>query len=184
MAIDLYRKGRVPNRKAIRQTKSTNVYIKLLIKLYKFLARRTGAPFNRLVLKRLNQTNVTRAPIGLGRLIKVNQEGKINVIIATVTDDERILEVPKLTVACLRVTEAARKRILAAGGTILTLDQLALKAPKGTNCAILRGPKNREALRHFRGLRGYKNIYNYLVNTPPHMLEAKEENSKELANSD
>ena len=54
MAIDLFRKGRIPNRKAVRKTKSTNVYIKLLIKLYRFLARRTGSPFNKLVLKRLS----------------------------------------------------------------------------------------------------------------------------------
>ena len=49
----LFRKGRIVNKHAIRKTKSTNVYIKLLIKLYRFLARRTGSPFNKLVLKRL-----------------------------------------------------------------------------------------------------------------------------------
>jgi large subunit ribosomal protein L18e len=32
----------------------------------------------------------------------------------------------------------------------MTFDQLALKAPKGTNCVLLRGPKNaRESVRHF-----------------------------------
>jgi large subunit ribosomal protein L18e len=48
-----------------------------------------------------------------------------------VTDDKRILEIPKLTVAALRVTENARSRILAAGGKVLTLDQLILLAPTG-----------------------------------------------------
>jgi len=33
--------------------------------------------------------------------------------------------VPKLTVVALRFTESARKRILAAGGKVLTFDQLA-----------------------------------------------------------
>jgi large subunit ribosomal protein L18e len=37
----------------------------------------------------------------------------------------RLLEVPKLTLCALRITETARKRILAAGGKILTFDQLA-----------------------------------------------------------
>jgi large subunit ribosomal protein L18e len=39
---------------------------------------------------------------------------------------------------------------LAAGGEALTLDQLALRAPTGSNTLLLRGPKNaREAVKHF-----------------------------------
>ena len=42
------------------------------------------------------------------------------------------------------------RSILAAGGEILTLDQLALRAPTGSNTLLLRGPKNsREAVKHF-----------------------------------
>jgi large subunit ribosomal protein L18e len=78
------------------------------------------------------------------------KEGKTAVIVGTVTDDIRLLEVPKLTVAALRVTETARARILKAGGEIITFDQLALRAPKGSNCVLLRGPKlARESVRHF-----------------------------------
>ncbi len=41
-----------------------------------------------------------------------------------------------------------------AGGKILTFDQLALLAPTGSNCILLRGPKNsREAVKH-RGAPG------------------------------
>ena len=53
-------------------------------------------------------------------------------VVGTVTDDVRLLEVPKLTVAALRFTETARARILKAGGKVLTLDQLVLLAPSGT----------------------------------------------------
>ena len=55
-------------------------------------------------------------------------------VVGTVTDDIRLLEVPKLTVAALRFTETARARILKAGGKVLTLDQLVLLAPTGTIC--------------------------------------------------
>lgn len=37
------------------------------------------------------------------------------------------------------MTEGARARILKAGGEVLTLDQLALKAPKGENTILLQG---------------------------------------------
>ena len=61
------------------------------------------------------------------------QDDKIAVVVGTVTDDVRLYEVPKLSVAALRFTETARARILKAGGECLTFDQLALKAPTGSN---------------------------------------------------
>lgn len=73
----------------------------------------------------------------LPRLSQINSlltyifRGRIAVVVGTVTDDLRLLEVPKLTVAALKVTETARARILAAGGKVLTLDQLVLLAPTG-----------------------------------------------------
>lgn len=76
--------------------------------------------------------------------------GKTVVIIGAVTDDNRLLTVPKMSIAALRFTATARARIEAAGGECLTLDQLALRAPTGTNTLLLRGPKNaREAVKHF-----------------------------------
>ncbi len=53
-------------------------------------------------------------------------------------------------VCALHVTEQARARILKAGGSIITFDQLALRSPKGENCVLLSGPRSqREAVRHF-----------------------------------
>ena len=49
-------------------------------------------------------------------------------VVGTVTDDNRLLKVPKITVAALRFTETARARIVNAGGKCLTLDQLVLTA--------------------------------------------------------
>ena len=71
-------------------------------------------------------------------------------VVGTVTDDVRMLEVPKLSVAALRVTKTARERIEKAGGEVIPLDQLALRAPKGANTVLLRGKRNsREAVKHF-----------------------------------
>ena len=46
------------------------------------------------------------------------------VIVLSVTDDIRLLEVTKMTVAASRFTESARARIIKAGGKCLTLDLL------------------------------------------------------------
>jgi len=64
-------------------------------------------------------------------------QNKTVVAVCTVVDDKRILEVPKLNVCALRFTESARKRILAAGGSCLTFDQLAQKAPTGKSFYFL-----------------------------------------------
>ncbi|PCD31489.1 hypothetical protein FGRA07_10032 [Fusarium graminearum] len=133
--------------------KSDNVYLKLLVKLYRFLARRTDASFNKVVLRRLFTSKINRPPVSLSRIVaNINKEGEKRtvVVVGTITDDNRLLECPKVTVAALRFTATARARILAAGGEAITLDQLALRAPTGSNTLILRGPKNaREAVKHF-----------------------------------
>ena len=53
-------------------------------------------------------------------------------------------------VAALHVTEKARERILKAGGEVMTLHQLALRAPEGKNTVLLQGRRTaRLANRHF-----------------------------------
>jgi len=123
------------------------------VKLYRFLARRTESSFNKVVLRRLFMSRINRPPVSLSRIVANTSEKSNNktiVIIGTVTDDNRLLTVPKLSIAALRFTATARARILATGGEVLTLDQLALRAPTGSNTLLLRGPKNaREAVKHF-----------------------------------
>ncbi|CAM6082839.1 unnamed protein product [Calypogeia fissa] len=149
--IDLKAGGR--NKKTKRTApKSNNVYLKLLVKLYRFLVRRTDAPFNAVVLKRLFMSKTNRPPLSLSRLDRFmkGKEDKIAVIVGTVTDDVRLYELQAYKVAALRFTETARARILKAGGECMTFDELALKAPTGANTVLLRGPKNaREAVKHF-----------------------------------
>lgn len=88
---------------------------------------------------------------------------KVIVVVGTVTDDIRLLEVPKLSIAALRFTRAAKERILNAGGEALTLDQLALRAPTGSNTVLLRGKRNtREAVKHF-GMGPHKNKKPYTI---------------------
>lgn len=97
-------------------------------------------------------SRINNAPISVSRLVRYmkGKEDKTAVIVGTVTDDPRLLEIPALKVAALRFTETVRARIVKAGGECLTLDQLALRAPKGTNTVLLRGRKSvRESIKYF-----------------------------------
>nr|ABK26318.1 unknown [Picea sitchensis] len=151
MGIDLIAGGKS---KQTRRTapKSEDIYLKLLVKLYRFLVRRTSSRFNAVILKRLFMSKTNKPPLSLSRLARYMQgkEDKIAVVVGTITDDNRVYELPPVKITALRFTETARARILKAGGECLTFDQLALRAPLGQNTVLLRGPKShREAVKHF-----------------------------------
>jgi len=140
----------------------------LLVKLYRFLARRTDSNFNKVILHRLFLSKINRPPVSLSRILKEtsnapDRDSKIIVVVGTITDDVRLLDVPKLSIAALRYTRAAKERILNAGGETLTLDQLALRAPTGSNTILLRGKRNtREAVKHF-GMGPHKHKKPYTI---------------------
>ena len=73
----------------------------------------------------------TRSSLSKLAAFMAKAEGKIAVLVGTVTDDVRLYEVPKLKVCALKFTETARARIIAAGGECMTFDQLATVAPTG-----------------------------------------------------
>merc|ERR1719365_373312 len=142
MGIDICHK----NDRKVRRTepKSQDIYLRLLVKLYHFLARRTNSNFNKVVLKRLFMSRTNRPPLAiskLARMMKKGREDKIAVIVGAITDDVRVHNLPKMKVCALRITERARGRILKAGGEIMTFDQLALRAPKGQNTVLVQGAR-------------------------------------------
>ncbi|XP_064478943.1 large ribosomal subunit protein eL18-like [Ornithodoros turicata] len=152
MGIDISHKH---DRKVARKRpKSKNVYLGLLVKVYRFLARRTDAKFNRVILKRLFMSRINRPPMALSKVVrfmkKPGRENKIAVVVGTITDDVRLYEVPKLRVCALHVTDRARARIHKAGGEIMNFDELAVKSPRGQNTVLIQGRRTaREACRHF-----------------------------------
>ncbi|KAH7822088.1 putative 60S ribosomal protein L18-3 [Monocercomonoides exilis] len=151
MAIDLIAGGRSKVTKKTR-TNSKNPYMAMLIKLYTFLARRTRSKFNKLILHRLIKSRTVRAPMTVSKIARLmkRQKRKTAVVVATVTDDIRLLDLPRLRIAALRFTQTARARIIRAGGICMTIDQLAMKYPTGKNTVLLRGPlKARKSYRYF-----------------------------------
>lgn len=159
MGIDLKAGGRVKLHKN-RKLVTKNIYHRLLVKLYKFLSRRTSSKFNKTVLKRLLNSRINRAPVSLSRIAKYAQKESIKkmeeqkqevifAVIGTVTDDLRLFELPPVRVCALKFTEKARERITNAKGKCITFDQLAINRPNGECVVLLRGSRMREAKKHF-----------------------------------
>merc|ERR1712028_294723 len=124
MGIDMKAGGRVRN-SGRTAPHSENPYIRLLVKLYRFMARRVESNFNKVVLKRLFMSKMNRPPISLSKISKLmaNKDDKVCVMVGTVTDDIRFLDVPKLKICAF---------------------------PTGSGCVLVRGPRMaRESVRHF-----------------------------------
>ena len=157
MGIDLT--GIQKKKRTVRHhTLSTNPYVKLLVKLYKFLSSRTNSAFNKVVYGRLLKSRRNRPPTSLSRIavcmkrksVWLKGAAPIAVVVGDVTDDVRLNKIPALRICALRFTKTARASIKAAGGECLTFDQLAMIAPTGKNTFLLRGKKaGRESEKHF-----------------------------------
>ncbi|KAI8426037.1 hypothetical protein MSG28_005006 [Choristoneura fumiferana] len=97
------------------EVKSQDVYLRLLVKLYRYLARRTNAKFNQIILRRLFMSRINRPPISLSRVArhmkKPTREGLIAVVVGSITNDVRLYKVPKLTVAALHGRRNAREAV-------------------------------------------------------------------------
>ena len=150
--IDIsHRNDRKTGRKA---PVSKDPYLLLLVKAYRFLARRTDSKFNKIILKRLFMSKINRPTVSLRKLkheaSRKGNENKIVVVVGTITNDIREFDLPKMTVCALRFSKTARSRILAAGGECITIDELATRAPSGKNTLLIQGCRNsREAVKHF-----------------------------------
>jgi large subunit ribosomal protein L18e len=74
-------------------------------------------------------SRINGSSLSVFKLIKlVKGQLKITVVVGTVTNDARILNVPTIIFAALKFSETARALILKVGGKFLTLDQLVLTA--------------------------------------------------------
>merc|ERR1711977_683887 len=88
--------------------KSQDPYLLLLVKLYRFLARRTDSAFNKVILGRLYMSKTNRPPISVSRIAREvahrNADPTKNtvVVVGSVLDDKRLLNLDaKLSVAAL-----------------------------------------------------------------------------------
>uniref|UniRef100_A0A667I5V1 Large ribosomal subunit protein uL15/eL18 domain-containing protein n=1 Tax=Lynx canadensis TaxID=61383 RepID=A0A667I5V1_LYNCA len=83
-----------------KEPKNQDIYLRLLVKLHRFLARRTNSTFNQVMLKRLFMSRTNRLPLSLSWMIREmklpGQENKTSVVAGRVTDDVRVLEEPKV----------------------------------------------------------------------------------------
>ena len=70
MGIDLKAGGRRVGHNQRKAPVSKNVYVKLLEKLYSFIARRGDSKFAETIMKRLRMSQLNKAPLSISRLAR------------------------------------------------------------------------------------------------------------------
>mmetsp|Transcript_29424 Transcript_29424/g.5318 ORF Transcript_29424/g.5318 Transcript_29424/m.5318 type:complete len:91 (-) Transcript_29424:292-564(-) len=90
MGIDKLVRGN-PKSKNRKEPKSDNLQLRLLFKLYTFLARRTDSEFNKKVARRLAMSRLNKAPLSTRHLAKymARRLDKTCVVVGPILDDPR-----------------------------------------------------------------------------------------------
>ena len=108
---------------------------KLIVKLKK-LGKKEGAPVWKVASKLLALPRRRRVVVNVGKVVKTVKDGEIALVPGKLLGDG-ILE-QKVKVAAFAWTPKAEERVKAAGGEVISIDQLLQDNPKGTNVRIVR----------------------------------------------
>ncbi|AFP65330.1 60S ribosomal protein L18 (nucleomorph) [Chroomonas mesostigmatica CCMP1168] len=123
-------------------SRSSNLYLGFLIKMYRHLCQTTISKFNQTVMKRLTMSKKIQVPISLSEIVRYfEKKKKTIVVVGKILNDERCVMVPKISVCALQISSSARERIIKSDGKIFTFDQLATEFPTGKNCFLIRGSR-------------------------------------------
>jgi large subunit ribosomal protein L18e len=107
---------------------------RLLTDLYRLSAEQQVALW-RDVAKRLARSQRNRSEVNLSRVNRYAKDGDVVLVPGTLLASGTLTK--KVTVAAFRASAQARRKVEAAGGETLTIDDLARRNPKGSGVRIL-----------------------------------------------
>lgn len=114
-----------------------------------------------------------RQPVKVSELVK--HADKTIVIVGKVLDDERLFELPKLTVVALSTSREARRKIVKFGGSVHTLDRLFKVSSDLKDIALVCGDRTRRKAYKYFGCPGEKNSLTY-----PRTVNSKNSGEKRI----
>ncbi|MFO8051553.1 MAG: 50S ribosomal protein L18e [Thermoplasmatota archaeon] len=119
----------------MKSPKKTDPGLVSLIFDLKKVSRDNKAPIWRDIAKRLERPSRGWAEVNISRIAYHSRKGDVLVVPGKILGAGEI-DYP-VTVAAFKATRGARKKITAAGGSVLTISQLAKEEPKGNGIRIM-----------------------------------------------
>ncbi len=117
------------------KTSKTNPTLQRVVRELQEVSRESGARIWRDVAERLERSRKNWSEVNLSRLSRYAAKGEQIVVPGVVLATGEITTA--VTVAAFRSSEAARKKIEAAGGRAIGLLELAVQNPKGSGIRIM-----------------------------------------------
>ncbi|HEX7514461.1 MAG TPA: 50S ribosomal protein L18e [archaeon] len=121
---------------AKQKTEKANPQLKLLIEKLKANAREHQADVWKEVARRLEAPSNNYAKVNLSRLNRHTNSGDVVIIPGKVLGAGSIDH--PISVSALNFSANARLKLLAASGTVMTIDEILDRSPKGSNVKIIR----------------------------------------------
>jgi large subunit ribosomal protein L18e len=121
---------------AKQKTEKANLQLKLLIEKLKASAREHQADVWKEVARRLEAPSNNYAKVNLSRLNRHTNSGDVVVIPGKVLG-AGLIDHP-ISVSALNFSANARLKLLAASGTVMTIDEILDRSPNGSNVKIIR----------------------------------------------
>src|SRR6266487_3441943 len=117
------------------KTPKTNTHLQRIVRELREVSREADAPIWRDIAERLERSRKNWSEVNLSRLSRYAAKGEQIVVPGVVLATGEITTA--VTVAAFRSSEAARKKIEAAGGRAISLLDLASQNPKGSGIRIM-----------------------------------------------
>jgi large subunit ribosomal protein L18e len=97
--------------------------------------KKNRVPIWRAVIKELSRSRSNRRQVNIGQLAQVTKDKEVVIVPGKILGSGEISH--KLTIWCFTISEVATRKILNAGGKILSLDSLVKKYPDGKGVRII-----------------------------------------------
>jgi large subunit ribosomal protein L18e len=97
--------------------------------------KKNRVPIWKAVIKELSRSRSNRREVNIGQLDHVTKDKEVVIVPGKILGSGEISH--KLTIWCFTISEVATRKILNAGGKILSLDSLIKKYPDGKGVRII-----------------------------------------------
>ena len=118
-----------------RPTGPTNPVLRRLVRELRARGKKQGVKLWRDLAERLEQPRRARAEVNLSQLNRYSSEGSIIVVPGKVLAAGKLNHA--ISVAAFKFSGAARRKITAAGGNALTIQQLVEQNPNGKDVRLM-----------------------------------------------
>jgi large subunit ribosomal protein L18e len=121
---------------AKQKTEKTNPQLKLLRETLKVFAREHQADIWKELARRLDAPSSNYAKVNLSRLNRYTNSGDVVIVPGKVLGAGSINH--PISIGALNFSENARLKLLAAAGTVVTIDEIIQGSPTGSDVKIIR----------------------------------------------